>query len=152
MKIFTRLAVGVAALWLAGTLNLTAQETHSAAKVIVVQKVAQENGNVNVTKKEINETELATYLENLKSIDGKNVEIHLTTKEGESIRISPDEDGTLLYVREANGKAVGLTKISEGKHINSGHKITAHAKEKRMERNYNFNYNYSNNIFSYFIN
>ncbi len=114
MKIFTRQALGFAALWLAGTLTLTAQETHSESKVIVVQKTTTENGTLNVTKKEIKDTELASYLESLKSNDGKNVEIHMTTKEGENIRISPEEDGTLLYVREANPKAAGLTKISEG--------------------------------------
>lgn len=115
MKIFTRQALGFAVLWLASTLTLTAQETHSEAKVIVVQKVTTETGTLNVTKKEIKDTELAAYLESLKSNDGKNVEIHMTTKEGENIRISPEEDGTLLYVREANPKAAGLTKISEGK-------------------------------------
>lgn len=113
MKIFTRQVLGMATLWLAGTLTLAAQETHSETKVIVVQKVAREDGNQSVTKIEIKETELATYLESLKKTDGKNVEIHLSTQEGENIRISPDENGTLLYVREANPKAAGLRKISE---------------------------------------
>lgn len=115
MKIFTRRALGMAALWLAGTLTLTAQEAHSNAKVIVVQKVAREDGQLSVTKKEIKDTELATYLESLKTTDGKNVEIHLTTDEGENIRISPEEDGTLLYVREANPKAAGLRKLTESR-------------------------------------
>lgn len=116
MKICTRLMLGMVALLLAGTLPLVAQEASSAAKAIVIRKVTRDDGNINVEKKEISENEVAQYLNELKGTRGENVELHLTTKDGENIRISPKEDGTLLYFREANSRADGLTKISEGNH------------------------------------
>lgn len=115
MKIFTRPTLGLVMVCLLSMATLAAQEMPSASKIIVKQKVIQENGNFNVIQKEIETTDLANQLNALKSTDGENIEIHLLSKDGENVRITPSEDGTLLYFRESTPRTKNLMKISGDK-------------------------------------
>ncbi|GEM_PF-352371 len=142
MKNFTRQVFGVLLL-LVGSGMSYAQETQ-AAKVVIVQKVAKADGSVNITKKEITEDELAKQLETLKTTNGENVEIHLTTKEGENIRISKDEDGTLLYFRNADMKTFGLTKISDASKAQGTDKIQKTTENWNQNWNQNWGQEYKN--------
>lgn len=112
MKNFTRLALGAFLLLLVSSVTLVAQETRTT-KITIVQKTKKEDGSFHISKKQIEEAEFAKHLETLKNASDSQVEIHVA-KEGENVRITKKEDGTLQYARNADVKTYGLTKISEG--------------------------------------